>query len=119
MIKIKNKSIKILITILLIILSICTIAYLSKLKVFKAIEKEYIDAAEYIYKEQALEDIQTKEEIILTRQEINILFTSAPLSADCNGYVIIVPNGQEADIKAYIKCADKYQSYNFDETYLE
>ena len=79
----------------------------------------YLAAAKTIYEENGIQHNQNTEKIVLTKREINLMLSAPSLKADCNGYVIIYPNNQGPTYKAYIKCANKYQTWGYNPKYLE
>lgn len=114
LIRIMTHTVDILIIILIIILLV-KLFYKNK---YGQIEQKYIEAATYIYENNAIEGGINKEKIVLTRKEINSLLNPPVIDNTCNGYVIIYPDNQGPSYKAYITCDDKYTTKGYDEKYI-
>jgi len=113
-----KKLLKILLCIVIISLIISLITSIASkiyIQKYKKIEKEYLNAASYIYENNAIEGATEKERIILTRKEINSLLTPPAIDNTCNGYVEIYPDNQGPEYKVYITCENKYTTKGYQE----
>ena len=116
----KNK-LKLLLIIMIGIMLIISLLLISKYigkKKYVAIEKKYLEVAEFIYENNVINLNNNLNKIIITRKEMNSLLEKPILDYDCNGYVIIYPSNQGAKYEVYITCGDNYTTNGFDERLL-